>query len=85
MSKTPPPSQVPEDYAELPTPCWHCLTGEGEHREAWHWSLVVGEGGPKVRLARDNKDRLELPITEEQLLELMDRPITLQSVLEDGI
>lgn len=85
MSDTPPPSSSSADDAEIPTPCWHCLTGEGDHEEAWHWSLRVGIGAPVIALARDDKTRLCIEISDEQLEMLMDGPVTLQGVLKDGI
>jgi len=85
MSNTPPPSQVPDFYVPMPRPCEHCATGIGEHSEAWHWLLIVGEGGPVVELARDGIVKLQIPITDAQLEELMDRPVTLTDVLKDGI
>lgn len=85
MSDTPPPRNTDPNDVEIPTPCWHCLAGEGDHKEAWHWSLRVGIGAPVIGLARDHRTRLCIEISDEQLEMLMDRPVTLQDVLKDGI
>lgn len=80
----PAPDPTP-NYVEIPRPCWHCLTGDSEHTEAWHWLVSVGDGGPVIALARDNEIRLRISIREEALEMLMGKPITLTDVLKDGI
>lgn len=51
--------------------------------EAWTWTLMVSDGGVAVELLRDGEHKLTLPLDPMQVEILMDKPLSLYSVLTD--
>lgn len=85
MSDTAMPDTSNANFLPERTHCEHCLTGEGDHFERWNWSLMLfGEGGA-VELARDGHIKLTVPLTADQVTQLMGEPTTLGGVLEGGL
>lgn len=85
MSDTPPPSTTDPDFLPERTHCEHCLTGDGVHFERWDWTLMLGDDGAAIRLYRDGRAKLEVTLTPEQVEKLMDKPMSMHGMLEEGL